>query len=121
MSVSVDPHDTMILKTDKFRISQTSKVFFFQARGYSILTFVATHCLDILEMAKTKSKYKERIRKGPSFPVCDDLFLHVSRVNKYFNKGISGLAEALEFQDVCDVRLWLTSIMESENNKSKEV
>ena len=40
-----------------------------------------------------------------------------SFVRTYFKKCISGLFKALEFQDVCDVRLWLTSII---NHNYKE-
>ena len=65
----------------------------------------------------SKSKYKERIRMGP-FCFCVRWLSHsFALVRRYFNRCIYGHFEALEFQDFCDVRLWLKSII---NQKYKE-
>ena len=53
------------------RYSLKSKVFFFQARGYSVVAPTRTTFSHIFEMALRKSKFTERICRGTVFYVCE--------------------------------------------------
>ena len=57
------------------RNSLKSSVFFlFSEKPFSINS-LATYCPHMFEMAVTKSNFKERIRRGPYFPVCADFLM----------------------------------------------
>ena len=67
----------------------------------------------ILELATPKSKFQERIRRGPSVSFRVRRLSHECvAVKRCFNQCISGCGEAMEFQVFCDFRSRLTSIID---------
>ena len=84
----------------EFWNSRTCNVFFFQARGYSELTFVPPtfflHFCNGMDKIKIHGKYEE----GYFWCFCVSCLSHSClRVREFLNNGISGLPEALKNRD----------------------
>ena len=83
----------------RYRNSLKSKVFFFQAKGYSVLTFWPPTFSHMFEMALINSKLHGKYTEGSFCFGVSCLFQSCSLVRDLFNNGISGLPEALKSRD----------------------